>query len=491
MPNKIKHFIVLMLENRSFDHIFGFAKPPHGQTIDNLAALPALPSNQLDPSKPASSTNPSFQPSTPTPFAVHDKDGPSHSFVAVNTQLSGRRSGPDSAHPPSNNGFIRNYGDHLRQNTRNVDKAIVDEVMQSYSPAQLPAINQLAQEFCLCDQWHCEVPGPTMPNRMFVHAATSEGYVHNNFRRHYTSKTVYELFEEKGLSWAVYFHDLNEVVQFKKLTQTPQHFRRFDTYAADVAAGTLPNYSFIVPRFNNTSDNNGNPIFANSQHAPEDVRFGEHLIADVYDALAANPAVFNETALVITYDEHGGFYDHVTPGSAPNPDGFNSPNSDDSPQFKTADFSFAFDRIGLRVPTVIISPWIPKGVAEHRTLQHTSVIKTVTEMFSLNGPLNNRDKSATSFADLFKTLTTPRTDMPAKLDRPALDATTESVVAGIPIHPANEPLDEMTRDWSLAMLSNIRGINESIPQLEGIPTTPHTQGEATAAINRRLLEAGL
>ena len=487
---KIKHFVVLMQENRSFDHLFGFAAAPQGEKIDNLSGLSPLPSNLLDPGSAASASNPSFEVSQPAPFAVHDKDGPSHSFNAVNIQLSGAAQGPTAATPASNNGFVKSYSASLSGHSRNVSHAQIDEVMQSFSTGQLPAINQLAREFCLCDQWHCEVPGPTMPNRMFIHAATSEGYVHNAFKRPFTSKTVYELFEEKGLTWAVYFHDLNEVMQFQKLAQTPDHFRRFDSWASDVAAGNLPNYTFIFPRFMNHKAPNGDTLQANSQHAPEHDRFGEHLIADIYDAQAANTQLFNETVLVVTYDEHGGFFDHVIPGAAPNPDGQNSPNPDDPSNFKVP--SFAFDRIGLRVPTIVASPWIAKGSVEHRTLQHTSVIKTVTEMFGLNGPLNERDKSANSFADLFGKLAHPRTDMPAKLDRPSLEDTTESVVAGVPVHPADEPLDEMTREWTLGMLSMIRGSNESpLRQLEGVEVVPQTQSEAAAALESRLQAAGL
>src|SRR5262249_48037966 len=153
-------------------------------------------------------------------------------------------------------------------------------------------------------------------------------------------------------------------------------------------------------------------------HAPEDVRFGEHLIADVYDALAANAELFQETVLIVTYDEHGGFFEHVAPGSAPNPDGQNSPNPDDNAAFTVP--SFEFDRLGLRVPAVIASPWVPRGQVVNRKLQHTSVIKTAVEMFGLAGPLSHRDASAASFADLFTQLSDPRggDQMPAKLKRP-------------------------------------------------------------------------
>jgi endonuclease G, mitochondrial len=488
---RIEHVIVLMLENRSFDHLFGFANPSAGQTLDNLLPLSPLPSNLLDPHKPPSASNPSFHVSQPAPFAVHDKFGPSHSFNAVNTQLSGSKQGPTPSAPARNNGFVLNYSNSLRAHSQNVTPDQINEVMRCFSPDQLPALNQLAQEFCLCDTWHCEVPGPTMPNRMFVHAATSEGYVHNDFKRPFTSKTVYELVQDKGLTWAVYFHDLNEVMQFHALPQTSDTFRRFDRWAQDVASGDIPNYVFICPRFMNGRPGlNGEARPANSQHAPEDVRFADHLIADVYDALAANQELFRKSALIVTYDEHGGFFDHVIPGPTVNPDGQNAPNPDDDPQF--ASFQFAFDRIGLRVPTIIASPWVRKGQVEHRMLQHTSIIKTVTEMFGLAGPLNRRDASATSFADLFQQLQQPRqsSDMPSRLDRPPLEDVTESVVAGVPMDPSSEPLDDLTEDWAKAMPLHIRGpvAVEAVPQ--AIPDL-QTQGEAADFIEARLRAAGL
>jgi phospholipase C len=483
---RINHFIVLMLENRSFDHLFGFFAPPAGQKIENLLSIHSAPVNLLDPAKPNSASNPSFEVSQPAPFAVDDKEGPSHSFNSVNVQLTNNSRGPSDAVPILNNGFARNYADNLKHRLRVVDHEHVEQVMQSFSPDQLPSIYQLAQEFCLCDHWHCEVPGPTMPNRMYMHAATSEGYVHNDFKRPYTSKTVFELFDEKGLTWAIYFHDLHDLLQFRNLAPTKEHFRRFEQWSSDVAASRLPHYTFLFPRFMNRRGPDGNTLFANSQHAPEDVRFGDNLIADVYDELAANPDLFQETALVITYDEHGGFYDHVPPGAAPNPDGVNSPNPDDRANF-TPGF-FAFNRLGLRVPSIIVSPWIARGTVEHRQLQHTSIIKTVREMFGLNG-LNQRENSANSFADLFEAAVRPRSadEMPKKLNRASLEATTESVVAGIPLHPSDEPLDELTREWSAGMLSLLA------PGLEGLEesTAPATQGEAAALIDERLRNAGL
>jgi phospholipase C len=484
MP-RINHFIVLLLENRSFDHLFGFFPPPAGEKIENLLTPDSLRTNLLDPSKLPSADNPSFEASQPAPFAVDDKEGPSHSFNSVNVQLTNNSRGPSDTVPIRNNGFARNYADNLKPRLRVVDHEHVEQVMQCFSPDQLPSLNQLAQEFCLCDHWHCEVPGPTMPNRMFMHAATSEGYVHNDFKRPYTSKTVYELFQAKGLTWAIYFYDLLDLLQFHHLEPTKDHFRRFERWPDDVAAGRLPHYTFLFPRFMNGRSRTGEALMANSQHAPEDARFADHLIADVYDALAANQALFRESALVITYDEHGGFFDHVPPGPAPNPDGQNSPNPDDRATFKVP--FFAFDRIGLRVPAVIVSPWIGKGTLEHRILQHTSIIKTVSEIFDLNGPLSRRDASAQSFANLFEAADEPRSAeaMPTKLNRAPLEETVESVVAGVPLHPADEPLDELTREWAMGMLALLPG------GLEAVEEAPTTQGEAAAAIQAKLEAAGL
>ena len=487
-PRRINHVIVLMLENRSFDHMFGFFKPAAGQHVEHLSGQEF---NLLDPAKPPSGTNRRFRVNEPAPFAVRDKEGPSHSFNAVCVQLCNNKSGPTPANPARNNGFVRSYRDHLLQGSHNVDAGHIAEVMECFAPEQLPTINQLANEFCLCDHWFCEVPGPTMPNRMFIHAATSEGYVHNAFDRIFKSKTVYDLFQDKGLTWATYFHDFNEVLQFKHLGNSANHFRRFDErWKSDVAQGNLPNYSFIFPRFMNQKDQGGGPTrFANSQHAPEDVRFGEHLIADVYDALAANETLWKESALIVTYDEHSGFFDHVIPGPAPNPDGQNSPNPDDHANFQVP--SFAFDRIGLRVPAIIASPWIPKGIVENRALQHTSVIKTMCDLFELNGPLNNRDKSAGSFADLFKKLNAPRpkAQMPAKLNRPSLDHIVMSFAAGVPVDPADEPLDSLSREW----LSGIAALTaKAAPaHFAGAATEPlpSTQGDASEFVDQRLKQA--
>jgi phospholipase C len=142
----------------------------------------------------------------------------------------------------------------------------------------------------------------------------------------------------------------------------------------------------------------------------------------------------------------------------------------------------------LRVPAIIVSPWVQKGVVENRTLQHTSVIKTVTEMFNLKGPLNKRDESAASFADLFEKLAAPRppSDMPAKLPRPSLANASVSIAAGVPVAPSDEPLDSLTKEW-LHGLAILTGGQAALAKTgAAAQVVPATQGDAADFVEQRL-----
>jgi phospholipase C len=487
MPSPIEHVVVLMLENRSFDHIFGFRQGVEG--------LRGNETNRLDPDNPHS---PEFRVGTNAPFAVSDREGPSHSFNGVNIQVYGDRRGPASARPAANEGFVMDYREDLLRRLRQPSAQMIGEVMQSFTREQLRSIYHLAEEFCLFDQWHCEVPGPTMPNRFYIHAATSAGYVHNAFQKpFFGTRTIYHSLQEAGRTWATYFHDLSEVLQFFPPAQrSPQNFRRFqEQFAADVAADRLPNYAFILPRFLNQHHGPR----ANSQHAPEDVRFGDNLIADVYDALRSHAAVWNKSALIVTYDEHGGFYDHVVPPSEgiPNPDGLNSPQLDDPANFTPP--SFAFDRLGLRVPTLIASPWVARGSVVRERYQHTSILATVKEIFNLPHFLTRRDASARPFTSLFTALQSPRTDTPQKLERTALPQEAVAFAAGMPVDAGDEPLDTLQQEMleGFFAMINVRGVLSKVlgaravaqPDVEPILQT--TQGDAAELIDQLLTQQGL
>jgi phospholipase C len=476
---RIEHVVVLMLENRSFDHIFGFRKGVNGLTGKEF--------NLLDPNKTESDVNPAFHTGTGAPFVtINSKNGPSHSLKGTNVQIFNNANGPDAKHPARNNGFALNYRNELlSEHISNPSQQTVAVAMQSFAPAHLPSINALADAFCICDGWFSEVPGPTQPNRLYMHAATSAGFAHNVWSKKFDVQTIYNNLQQAGATWATYDFDLNEVRQnFSRLDGGAPNFKKFEALAVDAQKGTLANYSFICPRFNNAAEGHGN-----SQHAPEDARYGDNLIADVYEALRANEKVWAKTVLIVTYDEHGGFYDHVVPPSEniPNPDGINSPVAGDP----GASFvpPFKFDRLGLRVPAVIASPWVRAGKVDSTRYQHTSVLATLKKMFGLPAFLTRRDAGANTFEQVFEELSAPRTDTPRTLPRAKLPKITAS--ADSPTHPLNQPLNEDQRD----MLVGAFHLTQDAQQISmgvtdaAVPTIhdlPQTQGEAAAFLRKRL-----
>lgn len=468
--NRIQHFVVLMLENRTFDHIFGYRSGVNG--------LKGTEANLLDPSQPASAANPSFVVTNTAPYAVPVGGGPGHLLPDTNVQLCGDASGPSSHIPAKNNGFAKSYANDLKtwDHVANPTPDQVRVVMQCFAPSKLPSINGLADAFVLCDNWYAEVPGPTHPNRLYMHAATSFGYAHNLFKQNPTfgGPTIYAHLQDAGLSWATYEHDYNEVREFTGINTEIAHFKKFNpSFAADVKAGTLANYSFILPQFMSQKTSP-----ANSEHAPEDMRFGDNFIADVYETLQGNPNVWNKCALIVTYDEHGGWYDHVIPPSqsVPNPDGLNSPPAGDKPGAPR----FAFDRLGLRVPAIIASPWLKAGTVDSTPYRHTSVLGTAKKMFGLASFLTKRDAAANTFEGLFTQLSTARTDTPKTLKRVPLPK------IGVPptnsAHPANRALDETQKAALLRVYYLTQSSHPHGPSLEELPTT---QDEAAQFIQER------
>jgi phospholipase C len=463
---KIDHVIVLMLENRSFDHIFGFRTGINGLTGNE--------SNVLNPAQPASDSNPAFVVNSAAPYAVLAGKGPGHSVHATNYQLCNDKAGPGPGLVASNNGFVRNYKDELgADRIPNPSNDVIEVVMQSFSPGRLPSISALADAFCICDNWFAEVPGPTQPNRLYIHAGTSTGFALNNWKRTLDVRTIYNNLADKGLRWATYYFDTNEVLEFSQVNGQTASFKLFeDAFKADVQQGTLPNYCFIIPRFfNSKTSTAATGGMANSQHAPEDARYADNLIADVYEALRSNPETWMSSVLVVTHDEHGGFYDHVVPPSQgiPNPDGLTSPTEGD-PSYAP---EFAFDRLGLRVPALIVSPWIKAGRVDSTRYQHTSVLATLKKIFGLADFLTHRDASANSFDGLFDELDQARNDTPLTLPRAELPVTATS--PDDPAHPANQPLNPDQIDMLMRVYHLTRA---SQPMSLSAATLPVTQGDA-------------
>src|SRR5579871_822393 len=402
--DKIKHFVVLMLENRSFDHMLGFLKSP-SYPIDGLTGAEV---NPVDPHvKP-----PELVRVSKDAAYYGDINNPSHSMVpGALAQLFGMSYDEImkiDTYPhtqPANNGFVYDYA---MQNDPPPPPTIGPNIMKCLSPGALPALAGLAKQFAICDHWFSSVPGPTWPNRWFAHAASSDGYCGGSARTS-TIKTIYNLLSAAGLSWMVYFHDVPQTLSLLALWDDKPNFQFIDKFLEDAQSGHLPAYSFIKPRYFDI-DSPGHR--ANDQHPPHDVRFGEELIATVYNAVRSSPQ-WNETALVILYDEHGGMFDHAAPGVTVSPDG--KTGSDD---LNGHFISFLFNCLGARVPAVVVSPYIAAGTICSTVFDHSSIPATIEKRFRLPH-LSARDAQAKTFDVLF-TLNTPRTDTPSKILPPAI-----------------------------------------------------------------------
>lgn len=429
---KIKHIVVLMMENRSFDNLLGWLyadeKPPRGQEFEGLHAGLWNPLDNRDadalqfieqiyvqkngePSKISKSE--ALKSSVPD-FTLPKPD-PGEGFKDTNHQLF-QYYDVTSEHPPQPTmlGFVNDYASAMMFGTYAYGDSPSDprRIMICYTPEQTPVLSTLAKQFAVCDQWFCSVTSHTLPNRDFVHAATSCGQVNNHPNQYCDARTIYNQIQDAiiqgnraDLSWKVYSGTQSgKPFSLTRLIMTKLHDSAFDAnfvsiqeFYKDAAQGTLPGYSFLEPQFS--------PPGQNDQHPPSDIRTGEKLIADVYNSIVNSPQ-WTETLFVITYDEHGGSYDHFPPpAQAVPPDGKGAPGQ----------FGFTFNRFGVRVPTVLISPYIEAGTicrpAGRTPFDHTSIIATVRNRFGLDGHLTERDKAAPDISCVL-TLDTPRTDKP-------------------------------------------------------------------------------
>jgi phospholipase C len=268
--------------------------------------------------------------------------------------------------------------------------------MGVFTPAMLPVLSGLASGFAVCDQWFCSAPTETLPNRAFALAATSQGHMDDKTKS-WTCPTIFGQLSASNIDWAIYGYDSPPLTRqdFSDTTNADEsHFGLFTDFQAAAAAGNLKPFTFLEPSWSASG---------NSQHPNYDVALGEQLIHDVYYALFNGPA-WKSTLLIITYDEHGGCYDHVPPPTNAVP-----PDSD------AGEYGFDFTRFGPRVPTVLVAPLIAPGTvfrvaAGAMPLDHTSILKTVETRWNLP-TLTARDAAASDIGDVL-TLATPRTDDP-------------------------------------------------------------------------------
>jgi phospholipase C len=483
--NALDHIVAIMFENRSLDNLLGRLYEP-GEVKSFEGVIGKKLSNPI-PDWAEHGAN-----RTAVPYGVAktmDTPNPDsgEEYPHVNTQLFGlidpatnrgisyaKMAAPYNAPAEANarptmDGFLADYISAFTSEMRR--QPTYDEyaqIMTGYAPEQVPVISALARGFATFDHWFCEVPSQTFPNRSFFHAGTSSGYVVNtsppdSFPVHNTAETIFERLESKGLTWRVYC-DPPTPLSMTALIHASRLRRRFatnffttDQFLEDAAKGELPNYSFIEPNFLH-GHNDMHPAFnalapGMDFDPPSSLLGGEALLAKIYNAIRSSASdrgsnVFN-TLLMVNFDEHGGTYDHVAPPAAPSPD----------PAAPAGQMDFTFNRSGIRVPAIAISPWVAERTIVNDEYRHTSVIRTLRERWSLGAPLTARDAAARDIAPILSR-EEPRnpSDWPdvVPLPVPKFDAT---------LVPSDSPLGPLPRAIFSACLGLGKALGQSVPDI--------------------------
>ena len=456
MASGVEHIFVLALENRSFDHMLGFSaihgqdaatgEPTEIRGVTDLSLLQLARSLQVNtasgfarqkelewPLLETISLRDLFTANTFAGNTFRVSTGadlvmpadPPHELDDVVVQLCGNGATyplypPNGPYPQiTNGGFVSNYA--TRGGLGNAAESAAassnpGEIMKCYAPERLPVLVSLCKEFVVCDGWYASMPGPTWPNRFFMHAASSGGLDHSpdilkdiakwdtvdGFR--FAHGTIFDALNRADLKWRIYTGDpLPIVAALHGINLTDR--RDFGDLAEDLADGNYDAaYTFIEPNYDIDSEFRT----GNSQHPLADVTAGEALIKATYEAIRNSP-VWSSSLLIITWDEHGGFFDHIAPPRAVPP---GDTSSDDDNNEKP----FTFDQYGPRVPAVVISPLIPKNLIDHRLYDHASIPATIEACFGL-GSLTQRDATANNLMSLVS-LGSPRLDTPTTLPAP-------------------------------------------------------------------------
>lgn len=421
--SKITNVFVLMLENHSFDHLFGFSG------IDDVRGLTGKESNAFNGTV-YKTREPAID-----PMPV----GPGHEFLHTLEQLCGAGTEnpfPAGPYPPiDNSGFVASYS---AEGAGSKDEG--DVMHCCTSSTQIPMLYKLARNFTLCDNWFSSMPGPTWPNRLFAMGGSSAGLddspsssditeweTVDGFK--YPNGSIFDQLKSAGHQFRLYNDMANEFCWWGpdySMGKLPivlglngiqiTDVLSFGSFRADLQHKYPYEFTWIEPNYGRaTVDFSG----GSSQHPTDSLKAGEKMVAATYDAIRTSP-YWATSMLIITYDEHGGYYDHVAPPSATPPD--------DNPGDKLNTHGFDFKRYGVRVPAVVVSPLTAKGVVSHEQFDHTSVLKTLERNWSFE-PLTQRDATAADLLGLL-TLSRPREDTPLTISTGGITFSSKSLPDG-------------------------------------------------------------
>ncbi len=418
--DSFEHVVVLMLENRSFDNLLGYLYPkgqvPNDQKFEGLNTGDYA--NPVPPRADGYSDHPTIAPSPATDYSVPFPD-PGEEYQHVNTQLFNQiipesNLGVEQQHmvfpfnspipvpKPTMNGFINDYESNLRATYADGSVPTYDQykgIMECFEPDQIPVMTTLAQQFAVFDHWFCSVPSQTYCNRAFWHSASSAGKVINPLEEDgsgfpgidgdftgmaswienvWPLPTLFDRMNDKNVSWKIY----SPIFPLSLTTIVHGEFRthEYSDFAYDLKHGTLPQYSFVEPQFL-FKHNDQHPSAYKHELSTGTVYLGEELILEVYNAIR-NSTYKDKTLFIITHDEHGGCFDHFPP-----PSGAIPPVSG-----MVGQCDFGFDRLGVRVPMIMVSSYIQPNTIINEQFDHTSFIKTLCQKWNLDS-LSDRDSS--------------------------------------------------------------------------------------------------
>jgi phospholipase C len=431
---RIKHVVVLMMENRSFDHMFGLlmdeipglrgVHPGEWTNLDDQGIVHALTADAA--------------------YQGQLRVDPPHDFWSVNQQIYGHPGQPEPRPAqPDMQGFAATYA-------RAGGKPA--EIMKCFDPARLPTLRALAKNYLVCDNWFSAVAGPTNPNRAFAHFGTSFGRVDNGpvwfvLVNRRLEHGIYGRLRNHGRKAKIYYYN----VQSGTIGMTflpSSYFGLYRDFVKDCRNNTLPDYAFIEPPYVDQDDG----TLAADQHPDNFVLAGDEFIRNVYAAIRSADEVWRSTLLLIVWDEHGGIFDHVAPPTLPYGDSFRSGVS-----------GFNFDRLGARVGAIVVSPYVTPGVS-HTLFEHASIPASATQQF-IGPPARHapyqREQRAPTLQQLL-------IDMEPRMERPDLgrsplrsESSGHQVIpaslspAPAPYHPAFGP----NRPASSLQIEHVRDVH--------------------------------
>jgi phospholipase C len=360
---KIKHIVVVMMENHSFDNILGLIGRGDGYTL-----------------------GPNGQPTAKNP------DGHGnyvHAFhMPTECQTKGVGNDWKVTHEAYDNGTCQGFV-----------TSTTAEAMGYFTSDDLPFTCGMAKSFPIADRYFCSAMAQTDPNRRFLIAGTALGLIDDTFPSALPPNgLIFQQFNKHGITWKDYYSTLPTLGVFLPLLEDPTlsvGLAKMDEFYTDAAAGNLPSFSLLEPNYDESSEED-----------PQDVQFGDQYMGEVVNAVMSSPN-WPSTMLIWTYDEHGGYYDHVPPPAAVPPD-------DVPPALKPGDPPGGFDRYGFRVPSGVVSPYAKKNFVSHTIYDHTSILKTVEEKWNLPA-LTRRDANANSLFDMLDLDKKPAFMKPPKL----------------------------------------------------------------------------